>query len=154
MIINEIYMFIIVFLIMAFYLIKQVSSITNQDDMLWAVKFATILLSFISSIYIGFTLAGQSSISSVLDVIVATGFMIWAYRIALIKNPFTAFKLLMTAFVAHGIFDFFHHIDLLSSQIMPIWYPLACFVYDISIAVIIIYGYNKGLKHCKIGHRG
>lgn len=147
--INEIYIFIVFFLIVAFHLIRQVSLIINQDDMLYAVKFATILLSFISSIYIGFALTDQPSFSAKLDVIVASGFMIGAYMISLTKNPLMAFKLLMIAFIAHGIFDFFHHVDILLSPIIPSWYPLTCAIYDISIAVIIWYGHKKGLKFMK-----
>ena len=96
-------------------------------------QFAALLLVLTAGVYIGFSLAHESTAGSGLDVALAVGFLVLA-SVAVTLDPGPALTLLAAAFAGHTIVDLLHGAEILPARALPNWYPTACAIYDIAIA--------------------
>ena len=96
-------------------------------------QIAALLLALTSGIYVGATIANNVLVGSGMDIAFAIGFLIVA-ALATTWEPSRALIALALAWTTHGLVDLAHLVGVLSSIIVPPWYPTACAIYDVLIA--------------------
>jgi hypothetical protein len=93
--------------------------------------FYPTLLVVIASYYVLFAVMGSSSQALAVETLVMAGFLLIA-AIAFKKNLW----LVVAAFAAHGIFDFFHGHVVVNPGV-PAWWPAFCLTYDVTAAAFL-----------------
>ena len=90
--------------------------------------YPTVLI-VVASYYVLFAAAGASTRTLMIEIAVASGFLLLAvagYK----KN----FWIVPVALVAHGVFDFVHHF-LIFNPGVPRWWPGFCMAFDVVLGI-------------------
>lgn len=90
--------------------------------------YPTVLI-VIASYYVLFAVMGGSSRALLVEIIVATGFLVFAV-IGFKRNLWFA----VAAIVGHGVFDFVHH-WFVDNPGVPVWWPGFCLTFDVVLGV-------------------
>ena len=86
--------------------------------------YPTVLI-VIASYYVLFAVMGGSSRALLVEIIVATGFLVFAV-IGFKRSLWFA----VAAIVGHGVFDFVHHL-FIETPGVPRWWPGFCMTFDV-----------------------
>ena len=92
--------------------------------------YPTVLI-VIASYYVLFALMAPSGRALVIEIIVASGFLLFAI-IGYKRNLW----LVAIALVGHGVFDIVHHL-LIENFGVPHWWPGFCLVFDVILAGLL-----------------
>ena len=84
-----------------------------------------------ASYYVLFAVIGASSRALIIEIVVATAFVIFA--LAGFKK---SFWLLAAGFVGHAVFDFVHRF-FINNPGVPAWWPGFCLAFDVPIGVFL-----------------
>jgi len=84
-----------------------------------------------ASYYVLFAVIGASSRALIIEIVVATAFLIFA--LAGFKK---SFWLLAAGFVGHAVFDFVHRF-FINNPGVPAWWPGFCLAFDVPIGVFL-----------------
>ena len=107
-------------------------------------SFYSTLLIVIASYYVLFAVMGGSSRALLVEIIVATGFLVFAV-LGFKRSLWFA----VGAIVGHGVFDFVHH-WLIQNPGVPSWWPGFCMTFDVIfgawLAVRLMRGTRSALK--------
>jgi hypothetical protein len=90
--------------------------------------YPTVLI-VIASYYVLFAVMGGSSRALLVEIIVATGFLVFAV-IGFKRSLWFA----VAAIVGHGVFDFVHH-WFVDNPGVPVWWPGFCLTFDVVLGV-------------------
>lgn len=90
--------------------------------------YPTVLI-VIASYYVLFAAAGASTRTLLIEIAIASGFVMLAV-IGFEKS----FWIVPVALVAHGVFDFVHHF-LVFNPGVPRWWPGFCLAFDVVLAI-------------------
>jgi hypothetical protein len=91
--------------------------------------FYPAVLIVIASYYVLFAVMGGSSRALLVEIIVATGFLVFAV-IGFKRSLWFA----VAAIVGHGVFDFVHH-WFVDNPGVPVWWPGFCLTFDVVLGV-------------------
>jgi len=97
-----------------------------------ALDFLTAVLVAAGAVYVGAALAGNDNSTLALEVIAGVAFI----AVALLGRWYAA-GILAWGFFAHGAWDFLHHRGIAGANAGKI-FPVLCWVYDWTIAVVIL----------------
>ncbi len=97
-----------------------------------ALDFLSAVLVASGAVYIGAALAGDDNSTLALEVTAGTVFI----TVALLGNWY-AVKILAWGYFAHGAWDFLHHRGIAGANAGKT-FPVLCWVYDWTIAVVIL----------------
>ena len=100
-------------------------------------QLSSLLLVFVSGIYVGGTLLSSQVITGGFEIAFATGFFM-TDCLATTREPSTALKILAASWIAHSILDIAHIKNFMNATTLPPWYPFACALYDIYIALVCL----------------
>jgi len=92
--------------------------------------YPTVLI-VIASYYALFAVLGASGRILVVEIVVATGFLLFAL-FGFKRNLW----LVAAAIVGHGVFDFFHN-SLIDNPGVPHWWPGFCLVFDVIVGGLL-----------------
>lgn len=92
--------------------------------------YPTVLI-VVASYYVLFALMGASTRTLVIEIAVASGFLLVAI-IGYKKNLW----LIAIALVGHGVFDGFHH-SLFENPGVPRWWPGFCLTFDVILGALL-----------------
>jgi uncharacterized membrane protein len=95
--------------------------------------FYPTVLVVIALYYVLFAVMGGSTRALVLELVAMTAFVLMA--IAGFKRNLL---LVVVAFAAHGVFDFFHT-DIVYNQGMPAWWPAFCMACDVAMGAFLVW---------------
>lgn len=102
-----------------------------------AHEFSSILLIIIGAIYIGFALMSNHKKAQLIEIIVASIFVILGF-IGMWGSPW----LIVISLFLHGLWDILHHNENLTLAKIPSWYIPFCATYDwimcIYLAIILL----------------
>jgi hypothetical protein len=93
--------------------------------------FYPILLIVIASYYVLFAAMGASGRTLIVEIVVASGFLLVAV-LGFKRNLWW----LVAALVAHGIFDFVHHM-FIDNPGVPRWWPGFCLAFDVTVGGLL-----------------
>src|SRR5438105_548234 len=93
--------------------------------------FYPTVLVVIASYYVLFAVMGASGRTLVLEVAVASGFLLVA-----VLGFKTNFWLVAAAFVGHGVFDFVHRFFIINPGV-PHWWPGFCLAFDLLVGLFL-----------------
>jgi hypothetical protein len=85
----------------------------------------------IASYYVLFAAMGASGRTLIIEIIVASGFLLVA-----VLGFKTNLWLLVAALVGHGVFDFVHHL-FIDNPNVPHWWPGFCLAFDALLGVFL-----------------
>jgi len=97
-----------------------------------ALDFLTVVLVAAGAVYIGAALASDDNSTLALEVIAGVAFI----AVALLGRWY-AVAILAWGYVAHGAWDFLHHRGIAGANAGKT-FPVLCWVYDWTIAVVIL----------------
>ena len=83
----------------------------------------------VASYYVLFAAEEASTRTLMIEIVVASGFLILA-----VVGFRKSFWVVPVALVAHGVFDFFHH-RLIFNPGVPRWWPGSCLAFDVVLGV-------------------
>jgi len=92
--------------------------------------YPTVLI-VIASYYVLFAAMGASGRTLVIEIVVASGFLLIAV-VGFKRNLWWV----VAALVAHGVFDFVHHM-FIDNPGVPRWWPGACLVFDVTVGGLL-----------------
>ena len=95
-----------------------------------AAFYPTVLI-VIASYYVLFAVMAASGRTLVLEIVVASGFLVFAI-IGYKRNLW----LVAVALVGHGVFDVVHHL-LIDNPGVPHWWPGFCLVFDVILGGLL-----------------
>jgi hypothetical protein len=98
-------------------------------------RWAAVLLAAVGGISAGLAIARPEIQVGNADVALGVVFVGWA-GVVLQREPREGLLLAAGAFVAHALIDIAHRPGLLSPEVAPPWYTLACAIYDVYIAAL------------------
>ena len=104
------------------------------------VALLALLLTGIAFVYVGSALADGRARIILLEALVALLFLGAAFA-GLWYSPWV----LVAGYVAHGVWDRFHHPpgpESLGAAVRARWYPSACLVYDWLVALFVVVRYS------------
>lgn len=90
--------------------------------------YPTVLI-VIASYYVLFAAAGASTRTLLIEIAIASGFVMLA-----VMGFKKSFWIVPVALVAHGVFDFVHHF-LVFNPGVPRWWPGFCLAFDVVLAI-------------------
>ena len=98
-------------------------------------QFAALVLALFGGIYIGIPLVQEASPGAGIDVALAIGFLAVASA-AITQEPTRALTLVSLGFAGHAVIALGHGADILPSDSVPEWFPVACAIYDVTVAAV------------------
>lgn len=99
--------------------------------------YPTVLI-VIASYYVLFAAMGGSSRALIVEMMVASGFLLFAV-LGFKKSLWFA----VAAIVGHGVFDFAHHWFILNPGV-PAWWPSFCLTFDVVLGVWLAMRLGRG----------
>jgi len=90
-------------------------------------SFYSTVVIVMASCYVLFAVIGASGRTLVLEIVIATGFLLLAV-LGFKKTPW----LVVTALVGHGLFDFVHS-RFIDNPGVPRWWPGFCLAFDVIV---------------------
>lgn len=98
-------------------------------------QWVAVLLAATGAMPLGLAVAGGPILLGAFDVTIGVAFIGLA-GVMLQRHPRQALLLATSAFVLHALVDIAHRPGLLSPDLAPRWFTVACAVYDIYIAAV------------------
>lgn len=98
-----------------------------------SLAFHSICLAMICAIYLGFAISDGRLPIVILEVTIATLFLVLAFLGLWVAPAFVAAGLIL-----HGIWDLAHRPNGITTR-LPVWYPPFCAAYDFVFAGIFLY---------------
>ena len=92
-------------------------------------SFAPTILIVVASYYVLFALMGGSGRTLVVEIFVASGFLLLG-----VLGFRTNLWLIPAAMISHGVFDFIHH-SVIDNPGVPSWWPGFCLAFDVLFGV-------------------
>ena len=92
--------------------------------------YPTVLI-VIASYYVLFAVMGASGRTLVIEIIVASGFLL-----AAVVGFRKSLWFVVAALIGHGIFDFVHHF-IIENPGVPRWWPGFCLAFDVTIGTLL-----------------
>ncbi len=83
----------------------------------------------VASYYVLFAAAGASARTLMIEIAVASGFLLLA-----VAGYKKSFWIVPVALVAHGVFDFVHHFFIFNPGV-PHWWPGFCMAFDVVLGI-------------------
>ncbi len=109
--------------------------------------YPTVLI-VIASYYVLFAVMGGSSQALLVEIIVATGFLVFAV-LGFKRSLWFA----VAAIVGHGVFDFVHH-WFIENPGVPFWWPGFCLTFDVILGVWLAVRLMRGTSSAVESQRG